>query len=187
MIALPSRMPLLRAGRFHIPGGENSAEWIEKNLREAAQAAGREDWWFAADVVRSLMIYLRDRFPGSVITVEELAEKIRSTLEVIGFGEIGRRLHLRPARVTLSLADLAREAGDGFELKFFQLLEARLEEIDRLGAGEVSLTETRLGVKHLRAAKYWCRSCRELEREIAGYLRRRSAEGKGCRVELCAD
>jgi hypothetical protein len=81
---------------------------------------------------------------------------------------------------------LAREAGEGFELRFFQLLDARLQELADLGAPAVSLTEAHDGVKRLCAAKYWTQTCRKLEQEIAIFLRNRMAGSEGCRIELRA-
>ena len=184
MIALPAQLPLLRVGRYEVT--TYGQDWLEENIRDAARAAGQADWWFTPDIVRSLMIYLRERFPGSTITLDELTGKIRSILEKIGFTEIGDRVALTPPALSLSLDDLAREAGEGFELRFFQLLDARLQELADLGAPAVSLTEAHDGVKRLCAAKYWTQTCRKLEQEIAIFLRNRMAGSEGCRIELRA-
>lgn len=185
MIALPSQLPLLRIGQFETTALE--PYWIETSIRDAATAAGSDDWWPASDIARSLMIYLRDRFAGTAITLEELAAKIRLTLEKIGFSEIGSKMRLSPPRLTLSLQDLAREAGDGFELRFFRLLENRLAEMARLGVTAVSLTDSRDGVKTLCSAKHWSRACQDLEQEILAFLRGRpEAAAATCKVELQA-
>ncbi len=184
MIALPAQLPLLRVGRYAT--ASYGKDWLEESIREAARAAGEVDWWFTPDIVRSLMIYLRERFPGSTITLEELGGKIRGILERIGFEEIGARVALTPPTVSLSLDEMAREAGEGFELRFFQLLDARLEELTGLGASAIALTEAHEGVKRLCAAKYWTQSCRDLEEEIAHFLRQRAAASGGCRLELRA-
>lgn len=184
MIALPSQLPLLRIGRFETTVLE--PDWIETSIREAAAAAGNDEWWFASDIVRSLMIYLRDRFDGTAITLEELAAKVRLTLEKIGFSEIGNKMRLNPPRLTLSLHDLAREAGDGFELRFFRLLESRLAEMALLGVKSVALTDSRDGVKCLCAAKNWSRACQDLEAEILAFLRGRPEAERSCKVELQA-
>lgn len=182
MIALPAQLPLLRVGRYEVT--TYGQDWLEENIRDAARAAGQGDWWFTPDIVRSLMIYLRERFPGTTITLEELTGKIRSILEKIGFTDIGDRVALTPPALSLSLDDLAREAGEGFELRFFQLLDARLQELSDLGASAVALTASHDGVKRLCAAKYWTQTCRRLEREISIFLTRRMAASEGCRIEL---
>ena len=182
MIALPAQLPLLRVGRYEVT--TYGKDWLEENIRDAARAAGQGDWWFTPDIVRSLMIYLRERFHGTTITLEELTEKIRTTLEKIGFQEIGDRVALTPPALSLSLDDLAREAGEGFELRFFQLLDARLRELAELGAPAIALTASHDGVKRLCATKYWTQTCRQLEGEIATFLRTRMAASEGCRIEM---
>ena len=184
MIALPAQLPLLRVGRYEVT--TYGQDWLEENIRDAARAAGQADWWFTPDIVRSLMIYLRERFPGSTITLDELTAKIRTILDKIGFTDIGDRVALTPPALSLSLDDLAREAGEGFELRFFQLLDARLQELASLGASDVALTASHDGVKRLCAAKYWTQSCRELEQEILTFLDTRMATAEGCRIELRA-
>ncbi len=182
MIALPAQLPLLCVGRYQVT--TYGQDWLEENIRDAARAAGQGDWWFTPDIVRSLMIYLRERFPGTTITLEELTGKIRGILEKIGFTDIGDRVALTPPALSLSLDDLAREAGEGFELRFFQLLDARLQELADLGAPAVALTASHDGVKRLCATKYWTQSCRQLEGEIATFLRTRMAASEGCRIEM---
>lgn len=184
MIALPAQLPLLCVGRYQIT--TYGSDWLEENIRDAARAAGQDDWWFTPDIVRSLLIYLRERFAGSTITLDELTGKIRHILEKIGFNDIGDRVALTPPALTLSLDDLAREAGEGFELRFFQLLDARLQELAELGACAIALTSSHEGVKRLCAAKYWTQSCRQLESEIETFLRNRMASCDGCRIELRA-
>lgn len=184
MIALPAQLPLLRVGRYEVT--TYGQDWLEENIRCAARAAGQGDWWFTPDIVRSLLIYLRERFAGSAITLEELSVKIRSVLKAIGFQDIGNCVELVPPALSFSLDDLAREAGEGFELRFFQLLDARITELAALRAPAVALTASRQGVKRLCAAKTWNQTCRALETEIAQFLRTRLAPGCACRFEVAA-
>lgn len=184
MIALPAQLPLLRVGRYEVT--TYGQDWLEHHISSAARAAGQGDWWFTPDIVRSLMIYLRERFPGSTITLEELTAKIRHILDKIGFNEIGERVALTPPALSFSLDDLAREAGEGFELRFFQLLDARLQELADLGAPAVALTAAHEGVKRLCSAKYWTQNCRQLEHEINTFLLKRMASASGCRLEMRA-
>ena len=182
MIALPAQLPLLCFGRYQVT--TYGQDWLEENIRDAARAAGETDWWFTPDIVRSLMIYLREHFPGTTITLDELTSKIRSILHKIGFTDIGDRVALTPPALCISLDELAREAGEGFELGFFQILDLRLSELADLGASSVALTASHDGVKRLCATKYWTQSCRQLEGEIETFLHRRMAKAEGCRIEL---
>jgi hypothetical protein len=184
MIALPSQLPLLRVGRFDLAAYDS--EWVEEGIREAAREAGHEEWFFAADITRSLMIYLRSKFPGTVITIEELNRRLQQILEKIGYQDIGNRLCLLPPEIQVSLRDIAHEA-DGLEMGFFQLLGERLEEMLGLGARRITLSHTRDGVKLLRAARHWSGKCGELEQEIIGFLSARMRQRPECAVEVRAN
>jgi hypothetical protein len=181
MIALPSNLPLLRVGRFELTAYE--ASWVEESIRNAAREAGHDQWWFASDITKSLMLFLRDKFAGTVITLEEMNGRIRQILSRIGFKDIGDRVNLAPPLLHLSVQDLALEA-DGFELRFFQLLEARLAELMELGTRRISLSHTRTGVKTLRAARHWSPKCEDLEQDILNFLRNRLSDKPDCAVEL---
>lgn len=184
MIALPSQLPLLRVGRYDVPAYD--ADWVEEGIRDAAREAGHDEWFFAADITRSLMIYLRSKFPGTVITLEDLNRRLQQILDKVGFKDIGAHLCLNPPRMQVSLRDLAEEAG-GLELHFFQLLQERLEEIMELGARSITLSHTRESVKKLRAAHHWSGKCEELEREILGFLQKRLLRCPECSVEVRAN
>ncbi|MDB6135489.1 MAG: hypothetical protein JWM59_3732 [Verrucomicrobiales bacterium] len=182
MIALPSQLPLLRVGRYEVAA--YSQDWLEENIQCAAQAAGERNWLFTEDIAFSLLVHLRGHFAGSAITLEELTGKIRALFEKIGLGEIGQCVDLVPPALSFSLDDLAREAGEGFELRFFQLLDTRIRELAALRAPCVSLTATRQGVKRLCAAKTWNQTCRGLENEIMLFLQDRLPGNGGCRFAL---
>ncbi len=184
MIALPSQLPLLRVGRYDVPAYD--ADWVEEGIRDAAREAGHDEWFFAADITRSVMIYLRSKFPGTVITLEDLNRRLQQILTKVGFKDIGTHLCLNPPRMQVSLRDLADEA-EGYELLFFRLLEERLGEIINLGARRVTLSHSRDSVKKLRAAHHWSGKCEELEQEILGFLRKRLLECPECSVEVRAN
>ncbi|HWB04778.1 MAG TPA: hypothetical protein VG796_17245 [Verrucomicrobiales bacterium] len=181
MIALPSQLPLLRVGRYELSTYE--AEWLEESIKDAAREAGHDEWWFACDITRSLMLYLRNKFAGTAITIDEMTRRIRQILGKIGFKDIGDRVNLAPPLLQVSLHDLAVEA-EGFELRFFQLLEERLAELMELGARRITLSHARRGVKTLRAARNWGPKCEELEQNIVGFLRSRLLSRPECSVEM---
>lgn len=68
MIALPSNLPLLRVGRFELTAFE--PEWLEESIKDAARKAGHDEWWFACDITRSLILFLRNKFAGTVVTLK---------------------------------------------------------------------------------------------------------------------
>lgn len=181
MIALSSNLPLLRVGRYELTAYEPS--WVEDSIREAAKEAGHDEWWFACDITKSLMLFLQNKFAGTVITLEEMNRRIRQILEKIGFKDIGDRVNLCPPLLHLSLHDLAVEA-EGFELRFFQLLEDRLAELVHLGARRITISHARRGVKTLRAARHWSPKCDDLQETILQFLRNRLHSSMDCAIEL---
>ncbi len=181
MIALPSQLPLLRVGRYELVTYE--AAWVEESIKDAAREAGHEEWWFACDITRSLMMFLRNKFAGTAITIEEMNRRLQQILGKIGFQDIGDRVRLSPPRLHVSLQDLALEA-EGFELRFFQLLEERLSELMTLGARCITLSHARLGVKTLRGMRNWGPKCDDLEQDIVHFLRKRLHNRPDCCVEM---
>lgn len=109
--------------------------------------------------------------------------RVRVLLDKIGFKDISERVNLPPPMLRLSLRELAVEA-EGFELRFFQLLEDRLSELLTLGARQITLSHARDGVKTLRAVRNWGPKCDELESEILHFLRKRLVSQPDCAVEL---
>lgn len=181
MIALPSNLPLLRVGRYELV--TYGAEWVEESIKDAAREAGHDEWWFACDITRSLMLFLRNKYAGTAITLEDMNRRIQQILSKIGFKDIGDRVQLSPPQLNLSLHDLALEA-DGFELRFFQLLDERLAELVQLGARHIALSHSKKGVKTLRSARHWGPKCDELEQDILHFLRNKLSSQPNCFVEL---
>ena len=181
MIALPSNLPLLLVGRYELTAYE--AGWVEESIKDAAREAGHEEWWFACDITRSLMLYLRNKYAGTAITLEEMNRRIRQILGKIGFQDIGDRVNLAPPLLQVSLHDLAVEA-EGFELRFFQLLDERLTELMGLGARRIALSHAKKGVKTLNSARHWGPKCDALEQDILHFLRGKLLSQPDCSVEL---
>ncbi len=181
MIALPSDLPLLQVGQHEYSACE--PEWVEQSIRKAAKAAGHEDWWFACDVARSLILFLRNKYSGTTISIEDLNRRVQALLGKIGFGDIGERVQLTPPRLRVSLHDLAVEA-EGFELRFFQILGERLDELLHFGTRQITLQHARRGVKTLRAARNWSPKCDDLKQNILHFLQTRLRSCHDCSVEL---
>ncbi len=76
-----------------------------------------------------------------------------------------------PPPIRLSLADLAREAGAGYELLFFRLLQNELRSIAESPSVRVELFDLTRCVKLLRSAKSWRRDCTGLRAEIVRFVR----------------
>ncbi|MEM7385024.1 MAG: hypothetical protein AAF514_08780, partial [Verrucomicrobiota bacterium] len=134
-------MPLLRVGTHDI--GDYGPQWLEQTILKAAVDAGHEKWWFAHDLTRSVFIYLKERFQKNIITLSELRDKVGAVLVSIGFEDIASKLAINPPPWRLSLADTARQAGNGFELAFYRILDQKIDECAQLGVTELKLSGLR--------------------------------------------
>lgn len=180
MISLASGLPLLQIDNRRIAG--YSKEWLEQSVQEAAAQAGHEKWWFATDIVKSLFLYLRERFEATVITVTELFGKLRATLEVLGFQDIAERLEDQTPPLRVSLTEIAAKAKAGaYELDFFKALTKTLEG----GGSEVYADGLQDAVRLLCGTKRWNRRCESLCQEIVTFLQSQVNQGGAVKVHVC--
>jgi len=169
MIAPRDEMPLVQ-----FEGGEVSAfdpRWLTRRLVHAAEKAGYPQWWLAEHVAASVTNYLRYRFEGNVLTAPRLAEAVHSALQVIGYAEVASHFDAGPPPARISLLELAKKAGSGYELAFFDLLARSTQRLLAARAGYFELYELEHCVKELRARKIWARDCHALREEIISFLR----------------
>src|SRR5438093_8038327 len=129
MIALKDDLPLIGLENGEIVLFER--EWPLRSLLQAAQKAGYRQWWLAGHVVESVTLYLRVGFDENVLGVQRLREKVQSVLQVIGYADVARQFVPGTPPAHISLLDLAREAGHGYELAFFDALGRRLHDLVR--------------------------------------------------------
>lgn len=172
MIAFLDQLPLVQ-----LPDGQAVAfdrNWLLRALAQAARKAGYNQWWLAEHVAESVTTYLRDQREINVLPVERLTKAVQSVLQVIGYAEVGRHFVAGRPAVELSLVELAKEAGAGYELAFFEVLGRRIQEIVRLQPGHFSLNGVEACVKLLRARKSWSRDCDALRAEIVSFARSRA-------------
>lgn len=167
MIALPTSLPLIKISQDNLAACD--AEWLRRNLREAA-ARTEVPEWFADDVVSGVITFLRNHYEGSTITIESLYDRIRDTLENLGLNDLAEELTPTPPPLRISLTDLARKAGTGYELAFFQLLEQRFHSATSNGAEHVYFYDLRNCVQRLTAVRKWTKRCETLQNEITGFL-----------------
>lgn len=172
MICLKDNLPVVQ-----LAGGQVFAferDWLVRSLARAAARAGYAQWWLAGHVAESVTAYLREQTELNVLPVERLTAAVCSVLQVIGYGEIGRHFTPAPPRVQVSLVELAREAGAGYELAFFEMLGRRLQELCREPGSCFDLLGLERCVKLLRAKKSWSRDCDALREEIVTFAREHS-------------
>jgi hypothetical protein len=168
MISLKDNLPVIQLASGQAIAFES--EWLVRSLAQAAARAGYAKWWLAQHVAESVTSYLRDHDCINVMSIERLTSAVQSVLQVIGYGEIAP--HFVPVpRVQVSLVELAREAGSGYELAFFDRLARRIQALCQGNLCYFELLGLEPCVKLLRARKIWSRDCDVLRTEIVSFVR----------------
>lgn len=145
--------------------------WLVVSLAKAAESAGYKKWWLAPHVTESVTNYLEKDFGESVVTINRLEKAVQSVLQVIGYADVAGHFHAAPPPARISLAELARDAGHGYELVFFDLLRTRIQEAVDGKTERLEICDAHRGVKLLRSAKNWRRDCSGLLDEIVTFVR----------------
>jgi hypothetical protein len=169
MVAFKEEFPYLRCDSGQL--FEFNRDWLHEAITRAANKAGYPSWWLTDHVTESIAFYLRLRTDESVVAFSQLSQTVRYVLKVIGYKEIIPHFKPAPPPITVSLLDIAYEAGTGYELAFFDLLEKRMNALIQNGSDTLHLCSLQLGVKYLRRTKMWSRSCDALAEEIACFVR----------------
>jgi hypothetical protein len=169
MISLKDNMPVIQLASGQAIAYER--EWLVRSLMHAAARAGYAKWWLAEHVAESVTSFLHDHGEINVLPVEQLTKAVQSVLQVIGYAEVAGHFVPAAPRVVVSLVEIARDAGTGYELAFFEKLGRRIREL----CGEKNSCFELLGlercVKLLRARKTWSRDCDALRTEIVSFAR----------------
>src|SRR5438067_6702365 len=173
MVAFKEEFPYLRSESGQL--FEFNRDWLYAAITRAADEAGYPSWWLTDHLTESIAFYLRLRNDENVVAFSQLSQTVRYVLEVIGYKEIGPHFAPSPPPISISLVDIAHEAGTGYELAFFDLLEKRINGLIRTGADNVQLCSLQSCVKHLRGVKMWTRSCDALREEIVCFVREKLA------------
>lgn len=177
MIALRDALPLIQLKDGHAVAFER--DWLIRSLARAAQRAGYPHWWLAEHVAESVTEYLRHQREATVMPVDQMADAVRSALRVIGYSEVADSFTPGRPTVRISLPELAKEAGFGYELAFFETLGRRILETVRDGGCDFQLFGLEACVKLLRGKKVWSRDCDALRDEIIFFTREQTALAAG--------
>jgi hypothetical protein len=182
MIALLDDLPLitLRDGNAM----QLDLRWLRHSLDHAAAQAGYEKWWQAEMVTHSIADFLRNDYEAPSLPIECLEECVRTVLCSIGFPEISLAFRPLPPPARIYLQDLAREAGDGFELAFFELLRNKIRDLRISGTTHVDCLGLKECVKILRRKSSWSRDCSGLRTEIVLFIQAQFAHTEGERSVL---
>lgn len=169
MVAFKEEFPYLRCESGQL--FEFDRDWLHAAITRAADRAGYPRWWLTDHVTESIAFYLRLRNDESVVAFSQLSQTVRYVLKVIGYKEIIPHFRPAPPPISISLFDLANEAGSGYELAFFDLLEKRINALLETGADNLRVCSLQPCVKHLRGVKAWTRACDALREEIVCFVR----------------
>lgn len=173
MIALRDELPLIQLADGQAVAFERL--WLIESLNRAARKAGYTQWWLAEHVAESVAQYLQGQSESNVIPVERLGRAVQSAVEVIGYGDVARHFEPGRPRVRISLVELAREAGNCYELSFFEKLGRRIWEVAHEQHSDFELHDLEACVKLLRGKKVWSRDCDILQGEIVFFARQQTA------------
>jgi hypothetical protein len=171
MISLPHVLPHIRVGRSSLALCEPA--WLTSTLTAAAEGTDLPEW-MAVDISRGVERYLANHYPGTVIDSADLFERIDKTLHALGLDHVAAKVDRTPPPVRISLLELARRAGNGFELAFFQLLEEQVDSATSGGVRRLECHGLERCVRHLAASKKWTQRCDHLRNEITEYLEQAS-------------
>jgi len=169
MVAFKEEFPYLRSDSGQL--FEFNRDWLHAAITQAADKAGYPSWWLTDHVTESIAFYLRLRNDECVVAFSQLSQTVRYVLKVIGYKEIIPHFTPAPPPISISLVDIAHEAGTGYELAFFDLLEKRIQALIQTGADSLHLCSLQPAVKHLRQTKVWTRACDPLREEIVCFVR----------------
>src|SRR5437867_11901926 len=142
MVAFKEAFPYLRTSSGQL--FEFNRDWLHAAITRAAAQAGYPGWWLTDHVTESIAFYLHLRNDGNVVAFNQLSQTVRNVLEAIGYKEIGPHFAPAPPPISISLVDIARRAGAGYELAFFGLLEKQISALIEAGVENLRISSLQL-------------------------------------------
>ncbi len=164
MISFIGNRPALQIGRYQVLDYDTA--WLDDALRRAALAADHADFPFIEEVRSGIVRYLETKCPLRLLRLDDLYARLRKMLVKIGCAPIAEKLEPLAPPVTVSLVRAAMEAGNGFELAFYESLRDALAELRSAGAEEIRFVGLRQCVLILRGTQQWNKACDALLQEI---------------------
>lgn len=168
MISLIGNRPALQIGRYQVIDYDTA--WLDDALRRAARAADHEDFPFVEDIRNGIEQYLETKCPLKLLHLDDLYDRMRKMLVKIGCVKIAEKLEPLAPPVTVSLVRAAMEAGNGFELAFFETLRIELADLRAAGAEEIRFTGLKESTLILRGTSKWNKQCSVLLSEIEAFI-----------------
>lgn len=188
MISFIGNRPALQIGRYQVI--DYDTEWLDSALHRAALAANHDDFPFVAEIRRGIVEYLETRCPLKLLPIDELYDRLRRMLVKIGCEKIAEKLEPLAPPVTVSLVRAAMEAGNGFELAFFEMLRSELASLRAAGVEEIHFTGLSESAMVLRGAAKWNKHCQTLLTEIELFIRNWDSDhaaGELCMADCSVD
>jgi len=170
VIAFIANRPAIQIGRYQVIDYDTA--WLDIALQRAALAAEHEDFPFVTDIRTGIVQYLETRCPLKLLRLEDLFDRMRRMLIKIGCERIAEKLQPLAPPVTVSLVRAAIEAGNGFELAFFETLRTEIVALQQAGAEEVRFVGLRESTMTLRGTQKWNKQCDALFDEIQDFVNR---------------
>jgi len=168
VISFIGNRPALQIGSYQVINYDMA--WLDLALERAAAAADMEDFPFVEEIRNGVSQYLERKCPLKLLPLETLYERVKRMLNSIGCGRIADHLEILAPPVTVSLAQAAQLAGNGFELAFFETLRVEMAQLRAVGAEEIHFTGARDSAMILRGAPKWNKFCEALLQEINDFL-----------------
>lgn len=168
MISFIGNRPAIQIGTHQVLDYDTA--WLEDALRRAAAAADLADFPLVCEIRNGIEFYLENKCPLRLLHLEDLFEKMRKMLVVIGCESIAEKLEPLAPPVTISLIGTARAAGNGFELAFFETLRSEIYVLRNAGAEQIHFTGLRESALILRGREKWNKNCDVLYKEIRQFL-----------------
>ncbi len=184
MVAFKEEFPYLRTDSGQL--FEFNRDWLHAAITRAADEAGYPSWWLTDHVTESIAFYLRLRNDENVVAFSQLSQTVRYVLKVIGYKEIVPHFTPSPPPISISLLEIAHQAGTGYELAFFDLLEKRINTLIETGVDNLQLYSLHSCVKNLRGVKTWTRACDALREEIVCFVREKLTANEHLRLLNCS-
>ena len=171
MILMEQDMVWVRDAHGHMTPFD--ARRLASAIHYAARQAGSPADWIAFPVAEAVAAYLAARDGDRVVAAVELRRIVLAVLGMLGCDEIARTYQHGRQRVEIRLDELAAWSGAGFELGFFQQLDAALAAVKNDAMRQLQVQGLRACVMQLRGSQCWGRRCRTMAEDIVGHVRTR--------------
>jgi hypothetical protein len=112
---------------------------------------------------------LENDWVAPALTLDNLKEMVKRSLEGIGYDEIARQSLIVPPRVSISLIELAARAP--YEIEFYPLLKERLGDAMEVQVAGVRLEGLRDCTKILDSTGRWRQTCVRISDDIIYFCR----------------